>query len=306
MAHKLHAIGLLNEHLRAQATTDEAIAGVIQLITDEWYWGDTGDLRAHMRGLREMIRFRGGFGNLGLNGLLSKLAITQVLLSLWLLLSLCAAFFLAPNSNGVATATWLTASRNGSDRMLRLPCRLRSRLSCKMAWISNPTMTCRAPFACASTRRSCPGSCRSPRVLKHSVYTLQQPPSSTTCASSSQRYSHFRTRRRPRSSRRCTRRLLGSTIAYRNSRLLLLQSVVVCRPNRRTRRLHQGRCHQTCCPDMVHHRNRRRLAGTGPQSGAGEGSPGVGPSRQGSGKSSSRAAAKTTETAQHRGLTRTG
>ncbi|KAM7199505.1 oleate activated transcription factor 3 [Naviculisporaceae sp. PSN 640] len=78
MAHKGHAIKLLNEHLRSRASTsDEGIAGVVQLIVNEWYWGDTNDLRAHLRGLREMIKLRGGFRTLGLHGLISKLAITS-------------------------------------------------------------------------------------------------------------------------------------------------------------------------------------------------------------------------------------
>ncbi|KAK0616045.1 hypothetical protein B0T17DRAFT_497422 [Bombardia bombarda] len=78
MSHKGHAIALLNEHLQSNSSTsDEGIAGVVQLIVNEWYWGDPNDLRAHLRGLREMIRIRGGFRTLGLHGLLSKLAITS-------------------------------------------------------------------------------------------------------------------------------------------------------------------------------------------------------------------------------------
>ncbi|KAM7184222.1 oleate activated transcription factor 3 [Rhypophila sp. PSN 637] len=78
MAHKGHAIKLLNEHLRSRSSTsDEGIAGVVQLIINEWYWGDPNDLRAHLRGLREMIKLRGGFRTLGLHGLISKLAITS-------------------------------------------------------------------------------------------------------------------------------------------------------------------------------------------------------------------------------------
>lgn len=77
MAHKGQAIGLLNEHIHSQSClSDEAIAGITQLILDEWYWGETNDLRAHLRGLREMIRLRGGFRSLGLHGLISKMAIT--------------------------------------------------------------------------------------------------------------------------------------------------------------------------------------------------------------------------------------
>ena len=76
MAHKGQAIRMLNDHLRSKSSTsDEAITAVIQLILDEWYWGETGDLRAHLRGLREMIRLRGGLRNLGMHGMISKLAL---------------------------------------------------------------------------------------------------------------------------------------------------------------------------------------------------------------------------------------
>jgi len=77
MAHKGKAIAMLNNQLRSHnyQTGDAVIAGVVQLIVDEWYWGDTDDLKAHMRGLREMIRIRGGFHTLGMNGLLAKLVI---------------------------------------------------------------------------------------------------------------------------------------------------------------------------------------------------------------------------------------
>ncbi|KAL8418761.1 hypothetical protein RB594_002101 [Gaeumannomyces avenae] len=77
MAHKGQAIRMLNELLRSSrsSTSDEAITAVLQLILDEWYWGETSDLRAHLRGLREMIRLRGGIRCLGMNGLVGKLAI---------------------------------------------------------------------------------------------------------------------------------------------------------------------------------------------------------------------------------------
>ncbi|KAK4230276.1 hypothetical protein QBC38DRAFT_507611 [Podospora fimiseda] len=77
MAYKGQAIELLNKHLHSQlSTSDEGVAGVIQLIIDEWHWGNQPDLEAHLRGLREMIKIRGGFRTLGLHGLISKLAIT--------------------------------------------------------------------------------------------------------------------------------------------------------------------------------------------------------------------------------------
>ena len=38
MAHRGHVIKLLNEHIRSQlSTSDEVIAGVCQLVVDEWY-----------------------------------------------------------------------------------------------------------------------------------------------------------------------------------------------------------------------------------------------------------------------------
>lgn len=77
MTHKGFAIKLLNDHIRSMSPpTDEGIAGVIQLIVDEWLWGDASNLHSHLRGLRELIRTKGGFRNLGQHGLISKLAIT--------------------------------------------------------------------------------------------------------------------------------------------------------------------------------------------------------------------------------------
>ncbi|KAJ2905529.1 hypothetical protein MKZ38_005173 [Zalerion maritima] len=71
---KGQAIGMLNEHLTGEnRASDEVIAAVMQLILDEWYWGERQDLTAHLRGLRDMISLRGGIGALGLNGLLGKL-----------------------------------------------------------------------------------------------------------------------------------------------------------------------------------------------------------------------------------------
>ncbi|KAJ0163603.1 hypothetical protein CTA2_2728 [Colletotrichum tanaceti] len=63
---------------RSEHPSDAAIAGVIQLTVAEWYWGESEeDLRYHLRGLRGMIRLRGGFNKLGMNGLLAKNAITH-------------------------------------------------------------------------------------------------------------------------------------------------------------------------------------------------------------------------------------
>lgn len=76
MTRKGDAICMLETHLRTTGpTTDEAIAGVMQLILNEWYWGGKKELEAHLGGLREMVRSRGGLANLGLGGLLAKLII---------------------------------------------------------------------------------------------------------------------------------------------------------------------------------------------------------------------------------------
>ncbi|KAK5652432.1 hypothetical protein OQA88_10476 [Cercophora sp. LCS_1] len=77
MAHKGFAIQMLNDHINSTPSpSDEGITGVVQLIIDEWYWGDPNHLHTHLRGLRDMIRIRGGFRALGLHGLISKSAIT--------------------------------------------------------------------------------------------------------------------------------------------------------------------------------------------------------------------------------------
>ncbi|KAL2874285.1 hypothetical protein SGCOL_010547 [Colletotrichum sp. CLE4] len=63
-----------------QKPGDAAIAGVIQLTVAEWYWGESDqDLRYHLKGLRDMIRLRGGFNQLGMDGLLAKNAIVYAL-----------------------------------------------------------------------------------------------------------------------------------------------------------------------------------------------------------------------------------
>ncbi|KUI74334.1 hypothetical protein VM1G_09938 [Cytospora mali] len=85
MTRKGAAIHMLKTHLRTTgSTTDEAIAGVTQLILNEWHWGDRKELEAHFGGLREMVRSRGGLSNLGLGGLLAKLVIvTDITIALF-------------------------------------------------------------------------------------------------------------------------------------------------------------------------------------------------------------------------------
>lgn len=68
----------LNENLRnsKSQTSDAAIMAVAEMVLDEWYWGATQDLHAHMNGLRIMISMRGGFQDLGMHGLISKMVLT--------------------------------------------------------------------------------------------------------------------------------------------------------------------------------------------------------------------------------------
>ena len=62
LRHKLKSISLLNETLRDPelSTTDEALASVVYLTTNEWYWGFRQNVLAHKTGLKEMVRLRGG------------------------------------------------------------------------------------------------------------------------------------------------------------------------------------------------------------------------------------------------------
>ncbi|KAL6890481.1 hypothetical protein GGI43DRAFT_221574 [Trichoderma evansii] len=65
---------MLNEHLSStrMQTGDAAIMGTAQMVMDSWYWGTTEELRAHMAGLKTMLRMRGGLQDLGMGGFLAK------------------------------------------------------------------------------------------------------------------------------------------------------------------------------------------------------------------------------------------
>lgn len=67
----------LNDRLRSpeSQTSDTAILAVADMVLDEWYWGRTQDLCAHMTGLRAMIRMRGGLKDLGMHGYIAKMII---------------------------------------------------------------------------------------------------------------------------------------------------------------------------------------------------------------------------------------
>lgn len=75
MAYKGTVYQMLNHNLRTEKTqcSDVVVLAVSQLVIDEWYWGATSDLRAHMLGLKMIIRMREGLQNLGMHGFLAKL-----------------------------------------------------------------------------------------------------------------------------------------------------------------------------------------------------------------------------------------
>jgi hypothetical protein len=73
---KGEAIHSLNEHLQSEAWVDDvAMAAVVQFISIEWFFGETDVVLAHLKGLREMIRLRGGFTKVGVSALVTKVAI---------------------------------------------------------------------------------------------------------------------------------------------------------------------------------------------------------------------------------------
>lgn len=75
MAYKGTVYQMLNKSLctdKAQCS-DGVVLAVSQLVIDEWYWGATSDLKAHMLGLKTIIRMRGGLQELGMHGFLAKL-----------------------------------------------------------------------------------------------------------------------------------------------------------------------------------------------------------------------------------------
>jgi hypothetical protein len=47
------------------STILEAMSAVGYIITSEWYWSNYDNVQAHLRGLKEMVRLRGGLGELG-------------------------------------------------------------------------------------------------------------------------------------------------------------------------------------------------------------------------------------------------
>ncbi|KAE9378250.1 hypothetical protein N431DRAFT_366674 [Stipitochalara longipes BDJ] len=75
--YKVKSIELLNKMLenRNSATSTEAIAAVVSLLVNEWFWLNRDIVQRHMAGLKVMIRLRGGLDELGTNGFPRKLVL---------------------------------------------------------------------------------------------------------------------------------------------------------------------------------------------------------------------------------------
>ncbi|KAK0714690.1 hypothetical protein B0H67DRAFT_536573 [Lasiosphaeris hirsuta] len=72
------AISTLNKHLQSEKwISDEALAGVVQFVSIEWFFGGPEVVQAHLRGLREMVRLRGGFSDRGVGALVTKVALVD-------------------------------------------------------------------------------------------------------------------------------------------------------------------------------------------------------------------------------------
>lgn len=67
----------LNSKLRSTKaqSSDAAIVAVAEMVLNEWLWGRTQDLHAHMAGLRTMVWMRGGLQDLGMHGYVSKVVL---------------------------------------------------------------------------------------------------------------------------------------------------------------------------------------------------------------------------------------
>jgi hypothetical protein len=77
LSYKAKAIKLLNEMMKSKETSinDEAITCVVYLVFNEWYWSAYQNVEQHMKGLRQMVRLRGGLGELGKGGFLRKMVL---------------------------------------------------------------------------------------------------------------------------------------------------------------------------------------------------------------------------------------
>ncbi|CZR68073.1 uncharacterized protein PAC_17972 [Phialocephala subalpina] len=60
---KSQVLALINEYLKQDFAliSTEALRAVIHLVVMEWWWGTSSSLWAHMKGVRQMIKLKGGF-----------------------------------------------------------------------------------------------------------------------------------------------------------------------------------------------------------------------------------------------------
>lgn len=67
VGYKLKTIEMLNAMLRDKnaSTSVEALTAVGYIVTSEWYWSNYDGVKMHLKGLKEMVRLRGGFGDMG-------------------------------------------------------------------------------------------------------------------------------------------------------------------------------------------------------------------------------------------------
>ncbi len=76
------AIRELNQCLAAEKRpSEETLAGVVQFVSIEFYFGTPEVLLCHLRGLRQVIQLRGGFTQHGVGALVAKVALVYVHLS---------------------------------------------------------------------------------------------------------------------------------------------------------------------------------------------------------------------------------
>jgi Fungal specific transcription factor domain len=78
--YKVKSIELLQEMLgdNNNATSIEAIAAIIFMMTHEWYWDGHIIVERHKKGLKETIRLRGGLDDLGISGFVKGMVFQYV------------------------------------------------------------------------------------------------------------------------------------------------------------------------------------------------------------------------------------
>jgi Fungal specific transcription factor domain len=86
LSYKITAIELLNEKLCSskgleEQVSNEAICAVAILASIEWYWSEFEVVEKHLKGLAEMVRLRGGLGELGLHEFLKRMILMYTIAS---------------------------------------------------------------------------------------------------------------------------------------------------------------------------------------------------------------------------------